>query len=51
MVDLKEYATQMMSKENSRPTVEEEWKKDPSFLPSQIPDAGEKPQPDKKKKQ
>jgi hypothetical protein len=42
MLGLKEYATQMMLKENSEPSIEKEWKTDRLFLPGQIDD-GEDP--------
>jgi hypothetical protein len=36
MFDLKEYATKVMQKENSNPTIEKEWKVDPNFVPGMI---------------
>ena len=41
MLGLKEYATQMMLKENSEPSIEKEWKKDRLFLLGQIEDGDE----------
>lgn len=51
MLDLKEYATNRMKKQNSDRTIKEEWKQDPSFLPGQIDDVDENAQIGERKNQ